>query len=120
MPDFVVPPKVAKGVIADVFCPDSPFRMELTIQVKLAEALARTAGSLPWEKGEGAAQEIPSFRQAEKETQKLLAEGPQAFVRAFVEQACGPDPEGSGGLVEKHGEDRSGRSGTARPRRRHP
>ncbi len=116
-PDFVVPPKVAKGAIADVFCPDNPFRMELTIHVPFAEALARTTGFLPWEKGEGAAHEIPKL------TSELIEGGPQALVRAFIEQACDPDPEGSGGPMEEHREDlpvNAGRSGTARPRRRRP
>lgn len=112
--DFVVPPKVAKGAIADVFCPDSPFRIELTIHVGLAEAIARTAGSLPWERNQRAACEIPGFRQAEKDTLKLIEDGPQAFIRAFVNQACGPDPEGKDLPLK------AGRPGTARPRRRRP
>ncbi len=87
-PDFVVPPKVAKGAIADVFCPDSPFRVDWTIEIGLAKALSRTTGYLPWRSYKGAARNIPHFFSLpDEDVQKLIASGPQGLVRALVAQA---------------------------------
>ena len=88
--DSVIFPRKADGAIADVFYPEDPFRIELPVHIGLAEAIARTAGSLPWIKAREEGDRVPYFR-PEKETPEILA-GPQALLRAFLDQAC-PDPE---------------------------
>ncbi|MES1245490.1 MAG: hypothetical protein ABUT39_28050 [Acidobacteriota bacterium] len=117
--DFVVPPKVEKGAIADVFCPDSPFRVEWTVHIGLAEAISRTAGFLPWQSYREAARDIPDFRQmAEEDAQKLIASGPQEIIRALVAQAGGPAPETSPDPVQERGARASSKRGKRRGGRR--
>jgi hypothetical protein len=102
--------KKRKGerVIADVLTPDDPFRIELDIDMGLAEVIARTAGSLPWTKQPrrptppGGIPKPPAEILKElEEIEEILLCGPQLAIKALLDPQPGaPSP---GGRVGERG-----------------
>ncbi len=91
--DPLRPPRKRGLVTADVLTPEDPFRVELDIDMGLAEVLSRSAGTLPWtmpqervlptseDLGKLASSPVHERQQLER----LKSGGPQAAIRAFLD-----------------------------------
>ena len=44
----MVPPEEIEGAIADVLHPENPFRIKLSVEIRLGKVLSHAAGHLPW------------------------------------------------------------------------
>ncbi len=110
-------PKKKRRVMVDVLTPQNPFRVELNINMGLAEVLSHTAGSLPWierpkkkpgKKREGNA----SLQEIIKKVVKLIekeirSDGPQELIEIllFLASTLGP---GTGDSYAKSGSNGGG------------
>lgn len=81
------PPTKLKKVLADVLTPDDPFRIVLDIDMRRAEVLYRTAGTLPWIKVKDKDKDILASHKTVEEIQQLeevLVGGPQPLIQALL------------------------------------
>lgn len=78
-------PQAQEGTIADVLKPELPFRIELSLKIGLGEALAHTAGFLPW---------IPALLPKRPRTaleiqgKEIVKRGLQPLIEKFFHDHC--------------------------------
>ncbi len=81
-------PRKKKRVVADVLTPEDPFRVELNINLGLAQVLSHTAGNLPWtprNQAPSKPSETPEWWLALLEAlNQTLGVGPQALIEYYV------------------------------------